>query len=264
MKKFLILTCMTACLFGMSACGNSEQMSSYQQYKTERAVAQVEERLIPIIQQAVGSASFDELHEYTSEEVEWLIENQYGVQVDGNAFVSALDSFSAAYEKMGDAGEITGAEAVPDDDQIIVNVSIHGSSADAKAEFVLSNDIFLTMESASLNPVSTVADSMGKAGLNMLLGMGTVFMVLILISLIISCFSLIPRIQAQFAKKKEKAAAETGIDNGVAQIFGQEEAADVSDDLELAAVIAAAVAASEGAASTDGFVVRSIKRRRTY
>ncbi|MDY3223361.1 MAG: hypothetical protein SOX11_09515 [Lachnospiraceae bacterium] len=34
-----------------------------------------------------------------------------------------------------------------------------------------------------------------------------------------------------------------------------------SDDLELAAVIAAAIAAYEGAASSDGYVVRSIKRR---
>ena len=45
----------------------------------------------------------------------------------------------------------------------------------------------------------------------------------------------------------------------VAQIIEKEE---LSDDLELVAVIAAAIAASEGAASTDGFVVRSIKRRR--
>ena len=35
-----------------------------------------------------------------------------------------------------------------------------------------------------------------------------------------------------------------------------------SDDLELVAVIAAAIAASEGAVSTDGFVVRSIRKRR--
>ena len=38
---------------------------------------------------------------------------------------------------------------------------------------------------------------------------------------------------------------------------------ELSDDLELVAVIAAAIAASEGAASTDGFVVRSIKRAST-
>ena len=38
---------------------------------------------------------------------------------------------------------------------------------------------------------------------------------------------------------------------------------DLTDDLELVAVIAAAIAASEGAATTDGFVVRSIKRANT-
>ena len=38
---------------------------------------------------------------------------------------------------------------------------------------------------------------------------------------------------------------------------------DLTDDYELAAVIAAAIAASEGAASTDGFVVRSIRRANT-
>jgi len=34
------------------------------------------------------------------------------------------------------------------------------------------------------------------------------------------------------------------------------------DDSELIAVIAAAIAASEGSTAADGFVVRSIKRRR--
>ena len=35
---------------------------------------------------------------------------------------------------------------------------------------------------------------------------------------------------------------------------------DVTDDVELIAVIAAAIAASEGKTSTDGFVVRSIRK----
>ena len=48
------------------------------------------------------------------------------------------------------------------------------------------------------------------------------------------------------------------LDNAVAQIIENEEQ---SDNLELVAVIAAAIAASEGAASTDGYVVRSIRRR---
>ena len=40
------------------------------------------------------------------------------------------------------------------------------------------------------------------------------------------------------------------------------ESENLADDLELVAVIAAAIAASQGAVSTDGFVVRSIRKVR--
>ena len=60
-----------------------------------------------------------------------------------------------------------------------------------------------------------------------------------------------------FSKKSKAEEKAEAVDNTIAQIIEKEE---LSDDLELVAVIAAAIAASEGAASTDGFVVRSIKR----
>ena len=47
------------------------------------------------------------------------------------------------------------------------------------------------------------------------------------------------------------------MDNVVAQNVEKEE---LSDDLELVAVISAAIAAYEGSGSTDGFVVRSIRK----
>ena len=56
-------------------------------------------------------------------------------------------------------------------------------------------------------------------------------------------------------KNKEKAApAPVAAPAAVAE--------DLTDDLELVAVISAAIAASEGAVTTDGFVVRSIRRAR--
>ena len=74
-------------------------------------------------------------------------------------------------------------------------------------------------------------------------------------------FNFIPKIQAAFSKKDKKEEAKSaGIDNAVTQNAAQEEAE--ADDTELVAVIAAAIAASEGAASTDGFVVRSIRKVR--
>ena len=103
---------------------------------------------------------------------------------------------------------------------------------------------------------------MANAGLNTLIGMGTVFAVLILISLIISCFKVIPKIQENAARKKAAQKEVAGVDNAVTQIVEQETVEEAEeDDCELVAVIAAAIAASEGAATTDGFVVRSIRRR---
>lgn len=95
-----------------------------------------------------------------------------------------------------------------------------------------------------------------KALLNTLLGMGTVFVVLIFICLLISCFKYIPKLQDKFSKKTAPEPAKAA-PAPVTAVLEEEE--EPEDDLELAAVITAAVAASMGS-STDGFVVRSIKR----
>lgn len=260
MKKFLVLTCMIACIFGLTACGD-KVYTEYEQTKLDLAVQFAEEKLVPAIQYALSDPSVSMLYEYTPEEVEYTVERVYGISMDGNAFMSALNSFSDTYKIIGGYGTITGSSAEIDGDQIIVNLYIEGPNQNAQAEVVFSNDFFLKIKSASLNQVNSMGDLMAKAGLNTLLGMGTVFAVLILISLIISCFGIIPKIQAAKSRKKakDKVSADTG--NKIATSPVQE-SDDVSDDLELVAVIAAAIAASEGAASTDGFVVRSIRRRR--
>lgn len=105
-----------------------------------------------------------------------------------------------------------------------------------------------------------LGEAMAKASLNTLIGMGTVFIVLILISLIIYGFVLIPKIQNTFTKNKAQGQA-VKEETPVMVQAEEPEAVDETDDLELVAVIAAAIAASEGAVTTDGFVVRSIIRR---
>lgn len=93
-----------------------------------------------------------------------------------------------------------------------------------------------------------------NALMNTVLGMGTVFAMLIAIALIIYCFKIIPVIQKKFAKKEEP-VAETSKAAPVSAPPVQE-----TDDLELVAVIAAAIAASENV-PIDSFRVRTIKRR---
>ena len=87
---------------------------------------------------------------------------------------------------------------------------------------------------------------------NTILGMGTVFVVLIIIIVVIILMS--KAVRAMEGKEKEVEAPPAPAPVAAAPVIEE------ADDLELVAVITAAVAASMGSESTDGFVVRSIKR----
>ncbi len=94
------------------------------------------------------------------------------------------------------------------------------------------------------------AETMGRAGLNTALGIGIVFLMLIIISCIISLLKLAnrPEKKAPAAPAPKAASVE----------------ADETDDLELIAVISAAICAYEqaqgNAVSSDSLVVRSIRK----
>ncbi len=109
----------------------------------------------------------------------------------------------------------------------------------------------------SVNVNHTTGEKLTSAGLNTLLGMGMAFTVLIIIALVISAFPLIGKM-AEKKPESDKAITQKAMDNVTAQIADKE---DVSEDAELVAVIAAAIAAYEGSASADGYVVRSIRKR---
>lgn len=106
---------------------------------------------------------------------------------------------------------------------------------------------------------ASFGEMMGKAAINTLIGMGTVFIVLIFISFIIYLLKFVPKL---FEKKEKTAKDIVELESPIpAAPALSAEAAEETDDTELIAVIAAAIAASEGT-TTDGFVVRSIRKRR--
>lgn len=100
----------------------------------------------------------------------------------------------------------------------------------------------------------SVGALMESASVYSAIGIGTVFAVLIFISLLIACFKLVHKFESGASKKEEpaKAPVKAAAPDGP----GSE---DLSGDLELAAVITAAIAAYEGT-SSNGLVVRSIRR----
>ncbi|MBP5222966.1 MAG: OadG family protein [Lachnospiraceae bacterium] len=208
----------------------------------------------------IDEDSYYDLSGYSNEEIEYKCELS-NLMADGHGFKTALESFHLSKETIGEIIDVTDYKAEKRDGSLVVSAVAKGSKNKyANVELIFTDDLFCTLKGGSLNPISTTGELMQKAALNTVIGMGTVFAVLILISIIIACFGLIPKIQAAFAKKEKKTNT-TGIENAVAQITKQEAVLEAADDTELVAVIAAAVAAYEGSANTDGFVVRSIRRR---
>lgn len=281
MKKLLVMLCMLTCVFGLTACDSEITPRESDIANMEKAELISVNMVMPYLCTFADDEAADAfLEEYTKEEVQHIAESMfytflttYGtelqssgisyVYVDGAAFMSGVTSFNNAFDSIGELVSIGEVSSELKKEGIIVKVKVVGSEANAEAEFIYSNDIFLTMEAAALNLETTMGDAMVKAALNTLMGMGTVFAVLILISVLISAMGVIPKLQEKAKKKKVVEVSNDikveSVDNTIAQIIEKEEQ---SDDLELVAVIAAAIAAYEGAASTDGFVVRSIRRIR--
>lgn len=279
MKKFIALVCILTCMLGLTGCGEEKNYTELEKTKGETAVLYSEMILMPYMMQYFDKAEVERVQDNCNvHEVQYIaeqtIKNAFGIDmnIEGNAILTGMVSFNNTYESLGDIDTSNGFEATFEiaGDEIIVTVPVTGSKTDAngnlrtaEAEFIFSNDIFYTVKSCALNLNQSMGELMGKAGLDTLMGMATVFSILIMISILIWIMGGIPSVMETLSGKgkKEKKAdiKEEAVNNTIAQIIEKEEN---EDDTELVAVIAAAIAAYEGSQSTDGFVVRSIRKRR--
>lgn len=242
MKKWLLVLGMITCILGASACGKTQQSENAGMDITEEDALNYGEQLIQAMDMLCSSEQFSADKESMMEDPMWS---------------SAISSWEAAMGDMGSYEKILEKSAEINGDGVVIHLVLDGTDHDANVEIILDEKLATT--SVTTNVIYSLGELMEKAALNTILGMGTVFVILILISLIISCFTFIPKIQNSFRKKSKDEEKPAAVDHTIAQIVEKEE---LSDDLELVAVISAAIAAGEGAASTDGFVVRSIRKRR--
>ena len=274
MKKFLSLLCISICLLGLTACekpkpvdpqdstsliGRSQAIVTYilaEDPDTYQGLS------MNVGKQITGLQDFaDEGAEYT----EVVFGEVVGLPVEGNGFLSGIDSWKKATAEIGPfvGFKDSTVEYGSKGDTFIVDVGAQFEKRDAVIEFVYKDNLNKTLTSYAVNVNYTFGEKMSKAGLNTLLGMGTVFIVLILLSFLISCFNLINKAQAAMESKKTEgeAPAETKAAAPAAVA-----APAASDDDEIAAVIAAAIAAYESEsgvslAESGGYFVRSIRRR---
>ena len=246
MKRILLILSMLTCLGLMTACGSAQDSSQAADEAASEATyrSNIEQLLGQIV--ALDDATIDSYLESGQ-----LQEGLY----------QSLSSWKEMKGELGDFQEVTDGEVTIDDDQTTVVLNINCSKREGTYTVTIDSEGQLV--SGSFDKVYTTGEIFKKAALNTLMGMGTVFAVLIFISFIISLFKYIPDIQAKFTKKAEtQVVAEPAAEEPVYQ----EPADELVDDGQLVAVITAAICASmasEGKpVSKDTLIVKSIRRSR--
>lgn len=170
---------------------------------------------------------------------------------DDDFTVQAMTSWQGSREEVGEYVETKGTEVEFDDDEYTVTVSVDFEKYDAEFVYLFDKDgVPSTMSIDVKYPLSV---TLQRAGLNTIMGIGIVFLVLVFLSFLISLFRFIPGLVEGKKKEEPKAAAPAPAPAAAPVVE------ETVDDTELIAVIAAAIAAAEGT-STDGFVVRSIRK----
>lgn len=238
-KQVLLALCMMMCLFALTACAKAEEKSSLSEMDSislQESTKMVLEQVVAIEDASIERA----IEQYRDNDME--------------ALAAGMESYAGVKHDLGAYKSVTGGSAEQTEEGYTISLNVEFEKR--MCEFHITLDKKMTViTSMSFNPVYTTRENMTKAALNTLMGMGTVFIVLIFISWLISCFRYINKYEEKM-KEKQTPAAPIAVRTAPA-VPVQEE--NLEDDLELVAVITAAIAASTGA-SADGLVVRSIRR----
>ena len=255
MKKLASLLFMAMLVLGLTACGSKEPTTT----AVDSAYA---EQMADFIVANLTGMPADELAYYVEMDAEDLqgILDQSGIPIKAEAFQDIFNGYINYTDELGTYIGTEGSELKGDAEEASLATVVAFDIHSATLNLIFDEDGVVT--TGSIDPIYSFGEILEKAGLNTVIGMGTVFVILIFISLVIAALPKFTGMIENFGKKKEAAAPAPAVPKAapVAAPAAAEE--ELVDDLELVAVISAAIAAYTGT-SSDGFVVRSIKRSTT-
>jgi len=251
-KKISLLGLVLILVFSLVGCGDKSEETVYDQAKMEQYADTIVSSFSNMNDETM--AQFEEMSDLELN----LTLLQSGLPIASDDFKGMLEAWKAGENECGAISDFGDYEMEVKNSGVVLTTKFKGSDRNGEIQFSFDED--MNMESITVNADYTMGEILEKAGLNTLLGMGTVFVVLIFISFIISLFKYIPAIQEKFSKKAKAESKPEAPKEAPKEAPVPVKAA--ADDSELAAVISAAIAAAEGT-STDGFIVRSIKRRKS-
>lgn len=170
--------------------------------------------------------------------------------------MTALENWKAGKKDIGEVQAIKSDEAIlnVDKEGYSVSISIVGEKRSAIVRIAYDKNM-QKVNSMSINVNYNLGEKLSKAGLNTLIGMATVFIILIFIIFIIDAFKYISVFEERLAKKPGELIKE--------EIKLKEEVStqeNLLEDQELVAVISAAIMAYEEENNTDDLIVRSLKK----
>lgn len=251
-KLFLTSVLMVLSLALLSACGSSSTDTT--------------EPLDPTVKQNLESACqeyMENLGQMSEDTIQTQIDAAYK-QKDAIIY-NGLTNYKNDLEKLGEFQKVDSVTVEKTEDGYSAHIASTYSKRKLKFTLGLS-DQDQSITEMTFEPEYSLVEELEDAGGNLILGMGTVFLILIFLSWVISLFKYIYLWQKK-SEEKAKAAKETAPAPAPMPVAEAEE--KISGD-ELQAVIAAAIAAYEadtsngfvpGPSLDNGLVVRSIRRR---
>lgn len=259
-KKMLILVSMLVFCFSLTACAtpisNNAVKKSTKEIKVEASEKAIEEW---------ASAMILYLNSQTTEQIKQQAENSVSLnEIFGKQFVINQDGVNAKTvefynswaKSRSDLGKLVSIDSMKVETSSVTGtlcvVTVNATYEQRSCVFELTINDKYELEGGAINPNFTMLQKVGKALINTLIGSGTVFLVLIFMSFVISLLQNVNKI----GKKKETDAPAAAPAPAVSATVEE-----VIDDTELIAVIAAAIAAQEGV-RPDQLVVRSIRKSR--
>ena len=204
------------------------------------------EYLQQFLESSIDTDLTNVLIEMSDEDIDKYIENSEGFSK------AAPEAWKGVKDELGKRVSDEVVVTVTEEDKIYTatqNVKFEKADAD----FIYTFDKTMAPTDLVINVNYPMSVTLERAGLNTLMGLGTVFIMLVFLSLVISLFKFIPN------GSKKKAVQEEASPVPVRASEPEPVYEEETDDQELIAVIAAAIAAAEGT-TPDGFVVRSVRR----
>ncbi len=250
-KKLTIAGLVLILIFSLAGCGSKSAENEYNQEELQKYAEAIIQNF-----SNMSDEEFEQYRSMSDYNLDYTL-MMTGFPISAENFRTMIDSWKSGQEDCGTFQEIGDFTMEISNTGAVLTAPLTAEERNADLQFAF--DEKGQMESVTVNAHYSTGEILKKAGLNTLLGMGTVFVVLIFISFIISLFEKIPALEEKFRKKEAAPAAPASAP--VPAAVEQAPAAQ-ADDSELIAVIAAAIAAAEGT-TTDGFVVRSIRRRKS-